>query len=76
LGEGGAMSGEKSDEETFIEEVGLRDWMAGMALQGIIASPRSHINGQAFISHGEIAKIAYEYADSMLKARQPEGGTK
>ncbi len=42
----------------------LRDYFAGQALANIADS----YNGQAFDPHG-FARIAYEYADAMIKAR-------
>ncbi len=42
----------------------LRDWFAGMALQGIIKSDD--------ISYVVVASEAYKYADAMLKARNKE----
>lgn len=50
----------------------LRDWFAGMALQGILGGNRSP-TGDRFVgmSHGDaIAATCYELADAMLKARQ------
>ena len=43
----------------------LRDWMAGMALQGIRASQ----NGQLYPKE-LVAKLAYADADAMLKQRK------
>lgn len=40
----------------------LRDWFAGMALQGLLAYP-----GEAMAD--SLPSLAYEYADAMLKAR-------
>lgn len=45
----------------------LRDWYAGMALQGIIAGCFSG-NNQGFTVEGNVT-AAYEYADAMLRAR-------
>jgi len=45
------------------EERTLRDWFAGMALNGIVANPDS--NG----SFEDFAKESYTYADAMLKER-------
>ena len=42
----------------------LRDWFAGMAMQGLLAD--SSIHG----THAEIANNAYGFADAMLKARE------
>ena len=41
----------------------LRDWFAGMALQGIVANP------EASGSIEEIAHYSYRYADAMLAER-------
>ena len=44
----------------------LRDWFAGMALQGLIGSPRK-------LSPSEtISGRAYELADAMIKEREVE----
>lgn len=45
----------------------LRDWFAGMALQGIVANP------EASGSIEEIAHYSYRYADAML-AERAKGG--
>lgn len=49
------------DEDYFAGNMTLRDWFAGHALAGILASmqfiPRPHL----------IAEAAFEYADAMLK---------
>lgn len=42
----------------------LRDWFAGLAMQGLLAD--SSIHG----THAEIASNAYGFADAMLKARE------
>ena len=46
----------------------LRDWMAGMAMQGICASGPD-------ISNLVIASEAYALADAMLKAREASNGS-
>lgn len=46
----------------------LRDWFAGMALQGMLASPdTSPIHGS-----DALARFAYQYADAMLRIRNEE----
>tara|TARA_R110000868_G_scaffold71743_4_gene209810 strand:- start:716 stop:862 length:147 start_codon:yes stop_codon:yes gene_type:complete len=45
----------------------LRDWFAGMALQGSLAGNRPPM------SYRDTARKAYEIADAMLTARK-EGG--
>ena len=42
----------------------LRDWFAGMALQGLLA------NYEVKIECGTFAKVAYRHADQMLAARE------
>jgi hypothetical protein len=44
----------------------LRDWFAGMALQGMLACPESMGGINQF------AECAYEYADAMLAEREKE----
>ena len=46
----------------------LRDWMAGMAMQGICASGPD-------ISNPVIAAEAYALADAMLRAREASNGS-
>lgn len=48
----------------------LRDWFAGMALQGLLAFEGSQ-NGEDFIIKRDV-EHAYKYADAMLKARGNE----
>ncbi len=43
----------------------LRDWFAGMALQGLLAG-----DSEQSISNETAAKIAYDQADAMLKERE------
>jgi hypothetical protein len=47
----------------------LRDWFAGLVLQGLIASPRGTPDGSN-ATDAYYAKCAYLVADAMLKARQ------
>jgi hypothetical protein len=42
----------------------LRDYFAAKAMQGLLADPSNDM----YIE--DIAKLAYEYADAMLKARE------
>lgn len=50
----------------------IRDWFAGMALQGILASPRTPVNksGEASGDSETIAYLSYVMADAMLKERE------
>ena len=43
----------------------LRDWFAGMAMQGLVSSPRS-------IPRATIAEHAYLMADAMIAEREKE----
>lgn len=42
----------------------LRDWLAGMALQGILAS--GEVGGLAH----DVAAVSYKYADAVIEARK------
>jgi hypothetical protein len=52
--------------QTYFAGMSLRDWFAGMALQGMLATP-----GMRY-SEGSTAQGAYAYADVMLKERSKE----
>ena len=52
------------------EGMSLRDWFAGMALQGMLASPRS-IDCEKLDSKNH-ASYAYAYADAMIAERDKE----
>ena len=47
----------------------LRDWLAGMALQGLIAG-LAHTEVWAELSEQQLAYDAYLQADAMLTARE------
>lgn len=55
------------DPDTILNRPGmsLRDWLAGMALQGILAADSETQS----IGFDAAATMAYEHADAMLKAR-------
>ena len=44
----------------------LRDWFAGMALQGMLANPSRDV------SHNRYAYLSYSYADIMIEERFKE----
>jgi len=47
--------------------MGMRDWFAGRALEGILANPEE----QAMEAPAEhIAHLAYKFADAMLEERE------
>ena len=50
----------------------LRDWFAGMAMQGILVE-NSEGAGTATFNWRQRAEAAYKAADAMLKAREAEG---
>ena len=65
--------------EYFEDGMTLRDWMAGMALQGITANndhvlnlPGDYGKDNNLPYTESVAKIAYAYADAMLKERERE----
>lgn len=45
----------------------LRDWFAGLAMQGLLAAQIHGFNDRP--ANGPFASMAYEMADAMLKAR-------
>ena len=49
----------------------IRDWFAGMAMQGLIASPRGTPNG-ADATDTYYAEMAYIMADAMIAEREKE----
>lgn len=56
-----------------LDEVTLRDWLAGMALQGFLAAGRSQDGGYGDICDAETAAdYAYDQADAMLKRRESQ----
>ena len=56
------------------EGLSLRDKFAGQAMLGLISNPnviRPHPeNGELFRQYDDFTRIAYEYADAMLKQRE------
>lgn len=58
-------SGEVHIAEHHDGGMSLRDWFAGMALQGLCAAP-----GTVNWDQRRHAKAAYEYADAMIVARK------
>ena len=50
--------------------VPMRDWFAGLAMQGILAAQIHGFNDSP--ANGPFASMAYEMADAMLKAREEE----
>ena len=59
---------------TRLEEgMDLRDWFAGHAMQGLIASPRLPLpaaHGASDVTDVMVADLSYKMADAMMKARE------
>ena len=51
--------------EVYATGLSARDWFAGMALQGVLAS-----DGTGFASANELAAAVYEIADAVLAERE------
>lgn len=47
----------------------LRDWFAGMALQGALASPLDVAGDHYQEKRDEVCRVSYDYADAMLTTR-------
>jgi len=56
-----------SDEELLAITINIRDYFAARAMQALVA-----LDVQAALSNAEIAKMSYNLADEMLKARTAE----
>jgi len=52
------------DEKPDCTGMSLRDWFAGMALQGLVTENRSSFGFEV------ITKEAYQFADAMIKERE------
>lgn len=50
-----------------VQGISLRDWFAGMAMQGIIANGGTNYNA---VGQAEDAELAYNIADAMLAERE------
>lgn len=48
-------------EERYLPGMSLRDWFAGMALQGLLVKSREFL---------DVVNHAYKFADAMLKERE------
>jgi hypothetical protein len=70
---GPAFPGEYFDEESsscLTPGMSLRDWFAGMALQGMLASGRNVRATHRSTRTEALAIMCYQAADAMLKARE------
>ena len=61
------MESQKADDAK--EMVRLRDWFAGLAMQGFLTADEDHL-----IDENDIAEWAYDQADAMLKERDKSNG--
>jgi hypothetical protein len=50
----------------------LRDWFAGMALNGMLAEFMSDPHVESSLDSKVYARFAYEYADAMIERRDKE----
>lgn len=58
------------DDETHYSGMSLRDWFAGMAMQGILANEKlTPVTGLIIAEMSIRADAAYDYADAMLAER-------
>jgi hypothetical protein len=57
---------------TASEGMELRDWFAGLAMQGLLANPKlaEEIRKQGGAYSGWIEDSAYSWADAMIKQRK------
>ena len=62
------MNGQQLRTEGTWPGMSLRDWFAGMALQGILTCEQVHVTTNQS-SNEELSSCAYELADAMLAAR-------
>lgn len=54
--------------QTAFARMTTRDWFAGMALQGILASPHTTIRSKEGVD--VLADLAYETAEAMMRRRE------
>jgi hypothetical protein len=57
-----------------INEMSLRDWFAGMALQGMLSNPGYHLFQADEESADDITSHAFRISDSMLANRNGKEG--
>jgi len=58
-----------------IKNMTLRDWLAGQALSGLVSNPELMVAvkelASTTVAETDVsARVCYEYADAMLKARR------
>ena len=56
-------------DENLVQHITLRDYFAGLAMQGIFASNATHDHDDVYI-FDIVAEAAYKVADAMLKERK------
>ena len=67
INDGGPAFPPMHDPQTHVSGMSLRDWFAGMALQGMLAEPGSSERDNYYHNN---TRAAYRMADAMLKARK------
>ena len=67
---GQAFPGDDASSRWAFKGMTLRDWFAGQALAGAIAEGTERM--PAIPRADDLARFAYDCADAMLKARQPQ----
>ena len=73
LGDVSAVDFRRHVAEFSGEQRTLRDWFAGMALQGQLSSiETSAAMSKANVTGLEFARVCYEWADAMLAARKEQ----
>lgn len=70
INDGGPAFPMVSDLMGHAPGMSLRDWFAGLAMQGLCADPTNH---DLFDGHDDAAKSAFQIADAMLEARAKGG---
>ena len=63
---------QRVDQDEMEPGLTIRDWFAGMALQGMLASDRNALEHLAKRYTDNLADVSYGWADSMIKARNKQ----
>lgn len=70
LGDVSAVDFRRHVDEFSGKQRSLRDWFAGMALQGMLACPLDAPGEDYPDKRDKLCRVAFEYADAMLAARK------
>ena len=60
----------KNNKPILAQDMTLRDYFAGQALQGYMASGRLEFENMVQEGEDVISTISYQFADAMMKARE------